>query len=124
MPPATPHTAARRTRSQSPPILVQRIPMSTTAAAMASSSISPYMWIVNGPTSTVLVSGDGIDATSQVIWAGILPIAGRECVIHEPLCLNRASEGGVDARTSCVVRGSGGQARGGRGELPRSGEED
>ena len=48
-PAITPQTAMRKMRSQSPPQRTQRIPVSQTAAAIASSSISPYMWIVNGP---------------------------------------------------------------------------
>src|SRR5438552_3028370 len=32
-------------------------------AAIASSSISPYMWIVSGPMSTVPLCGEGIEAS-------------------------------------------------------------
>jgi hypothetical protein len=32
-------------------------------ATIASSSMSPYMWISRPKTSNVLVSGDGIDAS-------------------------------------------------------------
>src|SRR4051812_34383449 len=35
-------------------------------AAMPSSSISPYMWIVSGPSETVPVWGDGIEARTPV----------------------------------------------------------
>ncbi len=46
--------------------------------AIASSSISPYMWIVTGPISKKPLEGDGIDAITR----GILPIpfdARRGC---------------------------------------------
>ena len=49
IPAITPHTATRKIRSQSPPQRTQRTPVSHTHAAIASSSITPYMWIVNGP---------------------------------------------------------------------------
>src|SRR5947207_341974 len=62
IPNATPQTATRRTRSQSPPRRTQRKPVSAIAAAIASSSISPYMWIVTGPRSTVPLCGDGMYA--------------------------------------------------------------
>src|SRR5919199_5003967 len=62
MPAATPHTATRRTRSQSPPRRTQRTPVSQMHAAIASSSIRPYMWIVTGPRSIVPVCGEGIEA--------------------------------------------------------------
>ena len=45
----TPHSATRKTRSQSPPQLTQRRPVSQMHAAMPSSSITPYMWSVSGP---------------------------------------------------------------------------
>src|ERR671930_283203 len=77
MPAATAHTAMRRRRSQSPPSqpgrFVQRRPVTTMQTAIASSSISPYMWMSTGPSSKKPVSGDGIDAITR----GILPIAGR-----------------------------------------------
>ena len=59
MPAATPQTAARSTRSQSPPRLVQRSPVSAIAQTMATSSVIPYMWIDSGPMSRVPVDGDG-----------------------------------------------------------------
>src|SRR3954470_6267482 len=62
IPNATPHTARRRTRSKSPPRATQRTPVSQIAAAIASSSIRPYMWIVSGPRSIVPLCGDGIEA--------------------------------------------------------------
>src|SRR5438552_16451745 len=61
-PNATPQTATRRTRSQSPPRRTQRTPVSQIAAAIASSSISPYMWIVTGPRSIVPLCGEGMYA--------------------------------------------------------------
>src|SRR5436853_6306771 len=62
MPKATPQTATRSTRSQSPPRATQRTPVSPIAAAIASSSIRPYMWIVSGPRSSVPLCGEGIEA--------------------------------------------------------------
>ena len=51
----------RNTRSQSPPQLTQRRPVSQMQAAMPSSSITPYMWIVQRPESwNVPFDGDGI----------------------------------------------------------------
>ena len=54
--------------SQSPPSgpgrFVQRSPVTTMQTAIASSSISPYMWIVTGPTSKKPLSGEGIDAST------------------------------------------------------------
>src|ERR1051325_8908666 len=38
------------------------MPVSQMAAAMASSSIRPYMWTVTGPRSIVPVCGEGMDA--------------------------------------------------------------
>src|SRR6266540_5817949 len=61
-PNATPQTATRRMRSQSPPRRTQRTPVRTMQAAIASSSIRPYMWIVSGPMSIVLVCGEGMKA--------------------------------------------------------------
>jgi hypothetical protein len=43
-------------------------------AAIPSSSITPYMWSVNGPAWKTPLEGDGIDASSAVTDA-ILPIA-------------------------------------------------
>src|SRR5256714_7709101 len=74
MPKPTPHTATRKTRSQSPPQRTHRQPVSATQPAIASSSISPYMWMVSGPTSTVPLCGDGIEA-SRVTRQRILPVA-------------------------------------------------
>ena len=59
MPAATPQTAARSTRSQSPPRLVQRSPVSAIAQTIATSSVIPYMWIDSGPMSMVPVDGEG-----------------------------------------------------------------
>ena len=74
MPNATPHTATRRTRSQSPPRRTQRTPVSQMQAAIASSSIRPYMWIVSGPRSIVPLCGEEIEAsrdTGQAILPGV-----------------------------------------------------
>jgi hypothetical protein len=38
---------------------------------MPASSISPYMWIVSGPSSSVPEDGEGMDA--RTVTAGILP---------------------------------------------------
>src|SRR4051812_26207464 len=49
-------------------------------AAIASSSISPYMWIVSGPRSRVPLCGEGIDA--RVTRATFCP-AGRTPALDE-----------------------------------------
>src|SRR5438876_2862053 len=51
-------------------------------AAIASSSISPYMWIVSGPRSIVPLCGEGIEA-SKVTGQGILPDALASCDLEE-----------------------------------------
>src|SRR6266508_560202 len=78
MPAATPQTATRKTRSQSPPQRTQRQPVRATQAAIASSSISPYMWIVNGPASIVPLEGDGMLAR-KVTGQEILPGRAASC---------------------------------------------
>jgi len=67
IPNATPQTATRKMRSQSPPRCTQRTPVSATQAAMASRSISPYMWSTSGPMSIVPVCGEGIEAITRRI---------------------------------------------------------
>src|SRR4029453_4197787 len=62
MPAATPQTAHRKMRSQSPPRLTHRRPVTYVQSAIAASSVRPYMWIVNGPTSSVPELGEGIEA--------------------------------------------------------------
>src|SRR3954466_7958956 len=61
------------TRSQSPPRRTQRYPVSAMQAAIASSSISPYMCRTSGPRSIVPECGDGIEA---VITGPIFPDPG------------------------------------------------
>src|SRR6266516_5042468 len=51
-------------------------------AAIASSSISPYMWIVNGPRSIVPLCGEGMDA-SKVTGQKILPDRSASCFLEE-----------------------------------------
>src|SRR5215510_2088625 len=63
-------------RSQSPPRLTQRYPVSATHAAIASRSISPYMWSTSGPRSIVPECGEGIEAITgrdSALRAGRLP---------------------------------------------------
>src|SRR5215212_7075164 len=72
MPKPTPQTATRKIRSQSPPRATQRRPVIAIAAAIPSSSIRPYMWIVSGPSSSVPEDGEGIEARSGT-GRGILP---------------------------------------------------
>ena len=62
IPAATPQTAQRKMRSQSPPRLTQRRPVTYVHTAIAASSVSPYMWTVNGPSSSVPELGEGIEA--------------------------------------------------------------
>src|SRR6187200_2482920 len=88
MPAATPQTASWKIRSHSPPRATQRRPVIQMHAAMPASSISPYMWIVSGPSSRVPEDGEGIDARNAT--AGILParsVAARE---------NDSSGGGLE----------------------------
>src|SRR3954468_6184276 len=61
------------TRSQSPPRRTQRYPVSAMHAAIASSSISPYMCRTSGPRSIVPECGDGIEA---MITGRIFPDPG------------------------------------------------
>jgi transposase len=74
MPAPTPQTATRKIRSQSPPRRVQRTPVSQMHAAIPASSISPYMWIVTGPRSSVPEDGEGMEAR-RLTAASILPAA-------------------------------------------------
>src|SRR3954447_9991353 len=60
-------------RSQSPPIRVHRNPVRAMHATIATSSVSPYMWIVSGPRSTAPLLGDGIDAISAVTDRAFCP---------------------------------------------------
>jgi hypothetical protein len=69
IPAATPHTATRKIRSQSPPRRSQRTPVSQTHAAIASSSMIPYAWIWSGPISTTPEPGDGMEARNAVTAA-------------------------------------------------------
>src|SRR5436190_7477360 len=66
IPKPTPQTATRKTRSQSPPRLTQRTPVSQMQAAMPSSSINPYIRIDSGPRWTTPVCGEGILRSSTV----------------------------------------------------------
>src|ERR671939_693960 len=75
MPAATHQTATLSTRSQSPPRRTQRTPVSQMQAAIASSSIRPYMWIVSGPSSSVPVCGEGMKA--WLTWATFCPPVPR-----------------------------------------------
>ena len=63
IPNATPHTAQRKIRSQSPPRATHRLPVTQTQSAIAASKVRPYMWSVNGPMSSVPELGEGIEAT-------------------------------------------------------------
>src|SRR5215213_5870547 len=109
IPKPTPQTATRKTRSQSPPRLTQRTPVSQMQPAMPSSSISPYMRIASGPAWTTPVCGDGMLRSST---CGILPAArparagnrleqdlkrqlGRAAAMHE---VDRAMEVDVEPR--------------------------
>src|SRR3954471_7971746 len=64
IPAITPQIATRYTRSHSPPIRTQRTPVSQTHAAIAISSITPYMWRVSGPTWKTPFGGEGIAASA------------------------------------------------------------
>src|SRR5947199_5294161 len=74
MPAATPQTAARRMRSQSPPMRIQRRPVSQMHAAIATRSVIPYACRWNGPRSTTPLCGDGMEARSAT--GLILPMGG------------------------------------------------
>jgi len=73
IPAATPHTAQRKIRSQSPPRFTHRFPVTQVQIAIAASSVSPYMWIVSGPSSIVPELGEGIDARRLTADAFCLP---------------------------------------------------
>src|SRR6266542_3872543 len=66
-PNATPQTATRRTRSQSPPRRTQRTPVRPMQAAIAASRVRPYMCTVSGPRSTVPLCGDGKEARTVTV---------------------------------------------------------
>src|SRR5919204_5567719 len=66
IPAMTPQIATGKQRSQSPPQRTQRIPVSQMHAAIASSSVTPYIWIVNGPALYTPVGGEGIEASTAV----------------------------------------------------------
>src|SRR6266508_7029635 len=85
IPAATPQTATRKTRSQSPPQRTQRHPVSATQAAIASSSMSPYMWIVNGPASIVPLDGEGMFARRVTGRKRILPTPPASCPLEQDL---------------------------------------
>src|SRR5207247_10777462 len=85
MPAATPQTATRRTRSGSPPQLFQRYHVSAMHATIASSSISPYMWIERPKTSNVPVCGEGMEAKS----ASTRDAFCRRVLVPAPLEQNR-----------------------------------
>src|SRR5262249_31760718 len=82
-PAATPHTAAWKTRSQSPPRRVQRMPLSATGAAIPRRSMRPYMWIVNGPRWTLPLDGEGIEA--RITRSVILPACPEAGSLEEDL---------------------------------------
>src|SRR5919198_6563743 len=106
IPNATPQTATRKTRSQSPPQRTQRQPVSKTQAAMASSSISPYMWIVSGPTSIVPLCGEGMLARN-VTGQKILPAAAGACLLEQDLQRQRrlaAARQELDRKVEVDVR--------------------
>ena len=75
MPAMTPHSATRKTRSQSPPQLTQRRPVSQMQAAMPSSSITPYRWRVSGPRLNVPSEGEGM-------YASTAAVTGTHCARH------------------------------------------
>src|SRR4029079_18561991 len=65
----TPQSATRKTRSQSPPQLTQRRPVSQMQAAMPRRSMTPYMCSVSGPRLKVPLDGDGIEARTTPVTA-------------------------------------------------------
>jgi hypothetical protein len=46
-------------------------------AAIAISSVTPYMWIVNGPTWKTPCDGDGIEARTLATASYIADLAGE-----------------------------------------------
>src|ERR671937_2374761 len=116
MPKATPQTATRKIRSQSPPQRTQRQPVRATHAAIASSSISPYMWIVSGPTSIVPLCGEGMLARN-VTGQKILPAAAGACLLEQDLQGQRrlaAARQELDRKVEVDVRPRRQLGRGGR----------
>src|SRR5262249_33243105 len=63
-------------------------------AAIASSSITPYMWIVNGPTWKTPCEGDGIEASTPVTASYIADAAGRPG--RQAGCSAEDADGDVD----------------------------
>ena len=68
-PKMTPQSATRKTRSQSPPQLTQRRPVSQMQAAMPRRSMTPYMCSVSGPRLKVPLEGDGMEARTTPVTA-------------------------------------------------------
>src|SRR5512132_837206 len=70
-------------RSQSPPRATQRRPVTYVHTAIATSRVRPYMWTVNGPSSSVPELGEGIDARRLTAAAfftiarGVCPLKAR-----------------------------------------------
>src|SRR5579884_166241 len=72
-PAMTPQSATRNTRSQSPPQLTQRRPVSQMQAAMPMSSITPYMCSVSGPRLNVPLDGDGMEPRTTPVTGPLCP---------------------------------------------------
>src|SRR5215208_1844586 len=106
---------------------VQRSPVRPMHAMIASSSVSPYMWIVTSPRSMEPLEGDGIDAISAATARAFCPPRcspassaedaerrlGRATALEQ---LDRAVQVDVDAR-----RQLGRRIRGEAGALERLG---
>src|SRR3954469_15957670 len=109
MPAITPQIATRYTRSHSPPQRTQRTPVSQTAAPIASSSMTPYMWSVSGPTWKTPFGGDGIAARTAVTPPSMASAedfereVGRAAALEH---LDRAVQ--VDVRAGGELRRAGG----------------
>src|SRR5438552_19052672 len=86
MPAATPQTAARRMRSQSPPMRIQRRPVSQMHAAIATSSVIPYACRWNGPRSTTPLCGEGMYASNDNL---------RDCARRRRAPLEEDAQGDV-----------------------------
>src|SRR5438477_6503249 len=97
IPKSTPHTASRKTRSQSPPRRTQRTPVSQMQAAIAASSISPYMCRTSGPMWTTPVCGEGMLSSTR----GML----KEDLEGELLCAAAAQEVAREVKLDVVPRG-------------------
>src|ERR1041385_9125044 len=95
-PAMTPQSATRKMRSQSPPQLTQRRPVSQMQAAMPSSSITPYMCSVSGPRLKVPFDGDGMEARAR-------PVTDTHCAQRREPLLDLAQDPNRERRRAAAL---------------------